>query len=52
MNSTYKSLNKMENQNVINSVNAAQIEITKVLYTAKVHITVAVRVMQPVAMVA
>jgi osmotically inducible protein OsmC len=29
----------MKNQNVINSVNAAQIEITKVLYTGKVHIT-------------
>ncbi len=29
----------MENQKVINSLNAANIEITKVLYTAKVHIT-------------
>lgn len=29
----------MENQNVINSANAAKIEITKVLYTAKVHTT-------------
>ncbi|RYY37823.1 MAG: organic hydroperoxide resistance protein [Sphingobacteriaceae bacterium] len=29
----------MENQNVINSVNAAKIKISKVLYTGKVHIT-------------
>lgn len=29
----------MENQIVVNSVNAAQTEITKVLYTTKVHIT-------------
>jgi osmotically inducible protein OsmC len=29
----------MKNQTVINTVNAAQIDITKVLYTAKVHTT-------------